>query len=145
MIGLPRNPQAWDRPEHRLFCDWLRLEQWRLAVLAEEVFARQGGRPERRDLTAAFETTSDERERRIGVWRERALLAMMAVRRIGESKCYDANKVAGQDAQALVRPCGCLYQLSCKQLRTYSTRSPRLPTFQRPDSPRVPHIRSERT
>jgi hypothetical protein len=83
LIGLPNDPQAWKRQEYKLFCDLIRLERWRLAVLLEDEFARRGGRLERAELTADFEGAADERERRIAAWRQRALLEMMCAR-LGE-------------------------------------------------------------
>ena len=77
LLGMPRDPGAWEREEYRLFCDTVRLERWREAMLLESELARHRGLPVRRDLTAAFEHMADERERRIAAWRQRALLEMM--------------------------------------------------------------------
>lgn len=89
-IGLPRAPM-WERQEYRLFRDTIRLERWRLAVILEQVLARCAGQPERRELTAAFEGASDERERRIAAWRQRILLEMMGVRS-GEEELSASEK-----------------------------------------------------
>jgi CRISPR associated protein Cas1 len=78
--GMPRDPQAWDRQEYRLFGDLLRLERWRQAVQLDQILAGRAGHPRRRELTAAFERLSGEREARITAWRQSALLAMMGVR-----------------------------------------------------------------
>ena len=79
LIGLPRDPRNWDRQEYGLFSGMVRLERWRQALLLEQVLSRRAGQPERWELTAAFEGKSDERERRIAAWRQRALLEMMGV------------------------------------------------------------------
>jgi hypothetical protein len=79
LIGMPRDPQAWDRQEYRLFCHVLRLERWRQAVLLEQVLACRAGEPGRRELTAAFEGMAGERDRGIAAWRQRALLEMMGL------------------------------------------------------------------
>ncbi|PYV45101.1 MAG: hypothetical protein DMG06_03775 [Acidobacteria bacterium] len=79
LMGMPRDSQAWGRQEYRLFCHILRLERWRQAVLLEQMLARRAGQPDRRELTAAFESLSGDRERQIAAWRERALQEMMGL------------------------------------------------------------------
>ncbi len=79
-IGLPHNPQSWERQEYRLLFDMVRLERWRLTVLLEKLMEGKAGKPGRRELTAAFEGVSEKRDRRIAGWRRRALVAMMGIR-----------------------------------------------------------------
>jgi hypothetical protein len=79
LIGMPRDPQAWEWGEYRLFCDMLELERWHQAVLLEELFASGGADPDRRALTEAFERRAGERDQRIMSWRQRALLEMMGL------------------------------------------------------------------
>ncbi|MEW5977185.1 MAG: CRISPR-associated endonuclease Cas1 [Acidobacteriota bacterium] len=78
-IGMPRHPETWQRQEYRLFSHLLRLERWWQARLLEDVLARRAGVPSRRELTAAFEGGSDQRERRLTEWRRQALLAVMGL------------------------------------------------------------------
>lgn len=77
--GIPCNPLCWRRQEYRIFCDMMRLERWRQAVLLGQLMERLDGKPERRDLVEAFESVSQDREQRIAAWRQRALVSMMGL------------------------------------------------------------------
>lgn len=107
-IGMPRDPQAWGRQEYRLFGDMLRLERWRQTVLLEQVLTSRAGKPGRRELTAAFEGASGDRDRRITAWRECALLEIMGLKVEGGSigsKQPDCSQEPAQTAAALGRIC----------------------------------------
>jgi CRISPR associated protein, Cas1 family len=50
LIGMPRDPQTWEREEYRLFHHILRLERWGQAVLLEQALARCAEQPGGREL-----------------------------------------------------------------------------------------------
>jgi hypothetical protein len=109
LSGMPRDPHAWERREYRLFCDLVRLERWRQAVLLEQILAGRAGQPGRRELTAAFEGTSGQRDARITAWRQRALLTLMGVRASQQdlTRCEqtDWKQQPLEMSAALVRMC----------------------------------------
>lgn len=113
LIGLPRDSGSWDRQEYRLFSDMVRLERWRQALLVEELLERHGGQLERRELTAAFEGVSIEREPRIATWRQRALVEMMGVRPAEKEMAVfeqpDSLQRRLEISQSLVRLCHPVY------------------------------------
>lgn len=78
LAGLRRD-SCWSRQEYGLFSDLVLLERWRLVMLVEQLLRRHGARPERWELTEAFERMSDERERRIAGWRQSALIGMRGI------------------------------------------------------------------
>ncbi len=80
VLGMPRNPYFWEKGEYRFFIDTVHLERWRLSITFERLLAESKTVPDRRELTAAFEADSAERDRRIDGWRRCALFAMMGLR-----------------------------------------------------------------
>jgi hypothetical protein len=121
LIGMPRYPQAWTRQEYLLFGHFLGLERWRQVVVLERVLARRAGEPGRRELTAAFEAVSGERDQRIAAWRQRALLEMMGVRAGGDEAATfehpQAEQPPAETASALVRLCQATSGSACNLSR----------------------------
>ncbi len=100
-MGLPSSSDMWGKQEFRFLMDLVRLETWHHIGMVDRAIDSRGD-IDHRWLAQAFERRAQEREARIAIWRQQALLAMMGIP-VSVQKAHSFQRVTMPSGTAISR------------------------------------------